>query len=69
MDPDSKPKGQRTTKGRDLPAERGRWEIAGSNGRLWDTSLLLDKVGDLDKERSCSVGNVLTWDKVKRSRL
>jgi hypothetical protein len=69
MDPDSKPKGQRTKKRRDLPTERGRWEISGSNGCLWDASLLLDKGGGLDGERSCDGGNVLTWYKVERSGL
>jgi hypothetical protein len=69
MDPDSKPKGPKDKKGRELPSEHGRWEIAGSNGSLWDTSWLLDIVGDLDEKRSCSRGDFLTGYEVERSHL
>jgi hypothetical protein len=53
---------------RNLHAEPSRWVIAGGNGCLWDANLLLDKGGDLDEERSCEAGNVLTGYEAKCSR-
>jgi hypothetical protein len=67
MDPDSKPNGLKDKEGAGTHAEFGRWEIAGGNGCLWDISLLLYRCGDLDEERSCDVGNVLTGHEVKCS--
>jgi hypothetical protein len=70
MDPDSKPNGPKDKKrGGNLPAQRGRWEIAGSNGYRWNTCSLLGEVGDFGEERGYDSRNVLTWDEAKRSCL